>query len=140
MLRQIIVYPTAQKSYLSKKQKYLIAITIYHTKCVTMTTPMMKFLVILTFNLIEINYYYFNCIIIMSLLEVQIQCYKSSYSTIFRQSKRGLSSVKSIGVIIVVRRPHLNSCNNRKQYKRSVSTKSLSNMCVCSRFLDLKYI
>ena len=52
----------------------------------------------------------------------------------------GLSRVKSRDVILVVRRPHLNWYSSCKQYLRRPSTKSLSNVCVCCKPFDARYI
>ena len=53
---------------------------------------------------------------------------------------RGLSRVKSRGVISVVRRPHLYWYNSFKQYVRRSCTKPLSNVWVCCKPFDARYI
>ena len=62
--------------------------------------------------------------------------------TIFHNNDKnrglGLSCVKSIGLILVLRRVHLFPYSDCTQYLRISSTKSLSNVCVCPSPLEIR--
>ena len=75
----------------------------------------------------------------LRLLKYTVVIFNIDYSELSNLD-RGFSRVKSSGVILVVRRPHLNWYSSFKQYLRRPSTKGLSNVWVCCKPFDARYI